>query len=88
MERRSFLGALTAASLGVALEDSFTEFARAPAPQSHSGRSNQDISRASWHHTLWKAEEIADLISYLVYPAAKWMTGASVRMDGGEIKGI
>ena len=33
-------------------------------------------------------EEIADLLSYLVSPAAKWMTGASVRMDGGEIKGI
>jgi len=29
MERRSFLGALTAASLGVALKNSFTEFARA-----------------------------------------------------------
>jgi len=29
MERRSFLGALTAASLGFALEGSFTEFARA-----------------------------------------------------------
>jgi hypothetical protein len=24
----------------------------------------------------------------MVSPAAKWMTGASVRMDGGEIKGI
>jgi len=35
-----------------------------------------------------KPEEIADLIAYLVSPAAKWMTGASVRMDGGEIKGI
>jgi len=33
-------------------------------------------------------EEIADLLGYLVSPAAKWMTGASVRMDGGEIKGI
>ena len=33
-------------------------------------------------------EEIADLMSYLVSPAAKWMTGATVRMDGGEIKGI
>jgi 3-oxoacyl-[acyl-carrier protein] reductase len=37
---------------------------------------------------LGKPEEIADLISYLVSPAAKWMTGAAVRMDGGEIKGI
>jgi 3-oxoacyl-[acyl-carrier protein] reductase len=33
-------------------------------------------------------EEIADLMSYLVSPAARWMTGASVRMDGGEIKTI
>jgi 3-oxoacyl-[acyl-carrier protein] reductase len=35
-----------------------------------------------------KPEEVADLIAYMVSPAAKWMTGASVRMDGGEIKGI
>ena len=35
-----------------------------------------------------KPEEIADLMAYLVSPAAKWMTGSSVRMDGGEIKGI
>jgi 3-oxoacyl-[acyl-carrier protein] reductase len=37
---------------------------------------------------LGKPEEIADLLGYLVSPAAKWMTGASIRMDGGEIKGI
>jgi 3-oxoacyl-[acyl-carrier protein] reductase len=35
-----------------------------------------------------KPEEIANLLSYLVSPAAKWMTGACVRMDGGEIKTI
>jgi 3-oxoacyl-[acyl-carrier protein] reductase len=35
-----------------------------------------------------KPEEIVDLMSYLVSPAAKWKTGASVRMDGGEIKSI
>lgn len=35
-----------------------------------------------------KPEEIADLMAFLVSPAAKWMTGASLRMDGGEIKGI
>ena len=35
-----------------------------------------------------QAEEIADLLAYFVSPSAKWMTGASVRMDGGEIKGI
>ena len=35
-----------------------------------------------------KPEEIADLMAYLVSPAAKWMTGSCVRMDEGEIKGI
>ena len=35
-----------------------------------------------------KPEEIADLMAYLVSPAARWMTGSCVRMDGGEIKGI
>src|SRR5271170_7041697 len=33
-------------------------------------------------------EEVADLMAFMVSPAAKWMTGTSVRMDGGEIKGI
>jgi 3-oxoacyl-[acyl-carrier protein] reductase len=31
-------------------------------------------------------EDIAELMAFLVSPAAKWMTGAAVRMDGGEIK--
>jgi 3-oxoacyl-[acyl-carrier protein] reductase len=35
-----------------------------------------------------KPEEIADLMAFLVSPAAKWLTGASIRMDGGEVKGI
>jgi 3-oxoacyl-[acyl-carrier protein] reductase len=35
-----------------------------------------------------RPEEIADLMAFLVSPAAKWLTGASVRMDGGEVKGI
>jgi 3-oxoacyl-[acyl-carrier protein] reductase len=33
-------------------------------------------------------EEIADLVAFMVSPGAKWMTGASLRMDGGEIKGV
>ncbi|MGH9618138.1 MAG: SDR family oxidoreductase [Bryobacteraceae bacterium] len=33
-------------------------------------------------------EEIAELLAFMVSPAAKWMAGTSVRMDGGEIKGI
>jgi 3-oxoacyl-[acyl-carrier protein] reductase len=33
-------------------------------------------------------EEIAELMAFLVSPAAKWLTGTSVRIDGGEIKGV
>jgi 3-oxoacyl-[acyl-carrier protein] reductase len=33
-------------------------------------------------------EEIAELLGFMVSPAARWMTGASIRMDGGEVKGI
>jgi 3-oxoacyl-[acyl-carrier protein] reductase len=35
-----------------------------------------------------KPEEIAELMAFMVSPATKWMTGASVRMDGGEVKGV
>jgi NAD(P)-dependent dehydrogenase (short-subunit alcohol dehydrogenase family) len=37
---------------------------------------------------LGTPEEIADLMAYLVSPAAKWMTGTAVRIDGGEIKSV
>ncbi len=32
-----------------------------------------------------RPEEIADLMAYLVSPAAHWMTGSAIRMDGGEV---
>jgi len=35
-----------------------------------------------------KPSEIADLIAFLVSPAARWLTGAVIRMDGGESKAI
>jgi NAD(P)-dependent dehydrogenase (short-subunit alcohol dehydrogenase family) len=33
-------------------------------------------------------EEIAELMAFLVSPAAKWMTGSALRIDGGEIKSM
>lgn len=33
-------------------------------------------------------EEIADLMAYLVSPAARWMTGSAIRMDGGEVPSV
>jgi len=35
-----------------------------------------------------RPEEIAELLAFMVSPAAKWMIGSCVRMDGGEVKGI
>ena len=32
--------------------------------------------------------EIAELMAFLVSPAARWMTGSALRMDGGEVKSV
>lgn len=33
-------------------------------------------------------EEIAELMAFLVSRGARWMTGAALRMDGGEVKSV
>jgi 3-oxoacyl-[acyl-carrier protein] reductase len=35
-----------------------------------------------------KAEEIAEVMAFAVSPAARWMTGTVLRMDGGEVPSI
>jgi 3-oxoacyl-[acyl-carrier protein] reductase len=35
-----------------------------------------------------KPEEIAELMAFLVSPGSRWMTGSTLRMDGGEVKSI
>lgn len=35
-----------------------------------------------------RPDEIADLMAFLVTPGSRWMTGSSIRMDGGELKSI
>jgi 3-oxoacyl-[acyl-carrier protein] reductase len=35
-----------------------------------------------------EAEEIADLMAFAVSPAARWMTGTVLRMDGGEVHSV
>jgi 3-oxoacyl-[acyl-carrier protein] reductase len=52
------------------------------------GRRRSFIEKWASAHGMTAAEEIADLMAFLVSPAAKWLTGTSVRMDGGEIKSI
>ena len=56
--------------------------------QPYRGRGDEKVPGGSGIARFGKPEEIADLMAYLVSPAAKWMTGSCVRMDGGEIKGI
>lgn len=33
-------------------------------------------------------EEVAELMAFLVSPGIRWMTGSTLRMDGGEVKSI
>jgi NAD(P)-dependent dehydrogenase (short-subunit alcohol dehydrogenase family) len=33
-------------------------------------------------------EEIAELMAFLVSLGARWMTGSTLRMDGGEVKSV
>jgi NAD(P)-dependent dehydrogenase (short-subunit alcohol dehydrogenase family) len=33
-------------------------------------------------------EEIADVMAFIVSPAARWMTGTVLRLDGGEVKSV
>jgi 3-oxoacyl-[acyl-carrier protein] reductase len=35
-----------------------------------------------------QSKSVAAVMAYLVSKEARWLTGASIRMDGGEIKGI
>ena len=35
---------------------------------------------------IGQPEDIAELMAFLVSPAAAWMTGSALRMDGGEVK--
>jgi 3-oxoacyl-[acyl-carrier protein] reductase len=35
-----------------------------------------------------RPEEIADLMAFIVSPEARWLTGTTLRMDGGEVRSI
>jgi 3-oxoacyl-[acyl-carrier protein] reductase len=35
-----------------------------------------------------KPEDIAELMAFVLSPAGRWLVGSTLRMDGGEIKGV
>jgi 3-oxoacyl-[acyl-carrier protein] reductase len=48
----------------------------------------QQFLKQSGISRFGKAEEIADVMAFAVSPAARWMTGTVLRMDGGEVKSV
>jgi NAD(P)-dependent dehydrogenase (short-subunit alcohol dehydrogenase family) len=58
-------------------------------PGSIVDRSRKDAGDEAGISRYGQPEEIADLIiAFFVSPAARWMTGAAVGMDGGEATAI
>lgn len=35
-----------------------------------------------------EADDVADLLAYVVSPGARWMTGSVLRIDGGEVRSV
>ncbi|WP_287186396.1 SDR family oxidoreductase [Paraburkholderia sp.] len=51
-------------------------------------RASKRIRSRSAEGRVTAIEEIAELMAFIVSPAARWMTGSALRMDGGEVKSI
>jgi 3-oxoacyl-[acyl-carrier protein] reductase len=64
------------------LEKAAATRAISPQQAQHSFIEHAGITR------LGTPEEIADLMAFVVSPAARWMTGSVLRMDGGEVKSV
>jgi 3-oxoacyl-[acyl-carrier protein] reductase len=53
-----------------------------------SDEAKQKLLRQAGISRYGEPEDIADLMAFLVSPAARWMTGTQIRIDGGEVKSI
>jgi 3-oxoacyl-[acyl-carrier protein] reductase len=52
------------------------------------GEATANVPKEAGIARYGEPEEIAELMAFLVSPVARWMTGAALRMDGGEVKSI
>jgi 3-oxoacyl-[acyl-carrier protein] reductase len=48
----------------------------------------QQFLRQAGISRFGEPEEIAELMAFVVSPAARWLTGTVLRMDGGEVKSV
>ncbi|MGW3998672.1 SDR family NAD(P)-dependent oxidoreductase [Amycolatopsis sp. NPDC004772] len=82
-------------SPGAILVDSVRELLTSIAPQHGWGTAWEDIERAAARDLvpndtgrLGRPEEIAAAVGYLVSPAAAYVSGATIRVDGGTIRSV
>jgi 3-oxoacyl-[acyl-carrier protein] reductase len=52
------------------------------------GEAQQQFLRQAGISRFGEPEEIAELMAFVVSPAARWLTGTVLRMDGGEVKSV
>ena len=48
----------------------------------------QQFLRQAGISRFGEPEEIAELMAFVVSPAARWLTGTVLGMDGGEVKSV
>jgi 3-oxoacyl-[acyl-carrier protein] reductase len=60
----------------------------AASKQSTLEEAQQPFLRQAGISRFGEAEEIADVMAFVVSPAARWMTGTVWRMDGGEVRAV
>jgi 3-oxoacyl-[acyl-carrier protein] reductase len=48
----------------------------------------QQFLKQSGISRFGEAAEMADVVAFVVSPAARWMTGSVLRIDGGEVKSV
>ena len=60
----------------------------APLHQMTAAEATEKFPREAGITRYGDPEDIAGLMAFLVSPQARWMTGTTIRMDGGEVKSI
>jgi NAD(P)-dependent dehydrogenase (short-subunit alcohol dehydrogenase family) len=52
------------------------------------GEAEAHFARSAGIARLGQPQDIANTVAFLVFPPARWLTGAALRIDGGEVKSL